>query len=313
MATEDIGFDISTEGADTVHKLLNNSTTTRFKTVKCCGKEKLLTSGAVLMITVAIALIVAITMHFKDLNNCSQDSNIDNYCTHRTRPEFLKSHDIDHLCIPQKVVGATKINWFPCPHTENFTNMFIPPFCMCDTHSQCKHHTKDLYRKQNCNLCRDTMHCPCQNNGKCGTCPGRSVATKLNCTCSSGTEGTYCTKTNKRICHLAVGSDIPSSYDMCNSSNNNTCLANYGENIFKCTLSDSAEPHVDCSHFNEKHAQFDLMVEAEKQKDKKCSGEFPVIPVIIIIIFLIALATGIFLYVIIGKDRKISRRQLDTS
>lgn len=25
---------------------------------------------------------------------------------------------------------------------------------------------------------------------------------------------------------------------------------------------DSAEPHVDCSHFNEKHAQFDLMVEA---------------------------------------------------
>lgn len=40
MATEDIGLDISTEGADTVHKLLNNSTTTRFKTVKCCGKEK---------------------------------------------------------------------------------------------------------------------------------------------------------------------------------------------------------------------------------------------------------------------------------
>lgn len=40
MATEEIGLDISTEGADTVHKLLNNSTNTRFKTVKCCGKEK---------------------------------------------------------------------------------------------------------------------------------------------------------------------------------------------------------------------------------------------------------------------------------
>lgn len=40
MATEDIGLDISTEGPDTVHKLLNNSSTTRFKTVKCCGKEK---------------------------------------------------------------------------------------------------------------------------------------------------------------------------------------------------------------------------------------------------------------------------------
>ncbi|CAG2235961.1 unnamed protein product [Mytilus edulis] len=268
MATEDIGLDISTEGADTVHKLLNNSTTTRFKTVKCCGKEKLLTSGAVLMITVAIALIVAITMHFKDLNNCSQDSNIgvtsaqsSNKTTKHKVPD-----DIDHLCIPQKVVGATKINWFPVHIQRILQTCSYHPFA-------CAIHTVSA-----------------------------NIILKI------------CTENRtKRICHLAVGSDIPSSYDMCNSSNNNTCLANYGENIFKCTLSDSAEPHVDCSHFNEKHAQFDLMVEAEKQKDKKCSGEFPVIPVIIIIIFLIALATGIFLYVIIGKDRKISRRQLDTS
>ncbi|XP_052070120.1 uncharacterized protein LOC127708950 isoform X2 [Mytilus californianus] len=326
---------MDTSGTD--HQLLDDSvrqiqTTTRSKTVRCRQKvKKWLPCVVVFMLICVVALLIAVLIDLPKSDNSTQDSNNgvtsahssnkttkhkeDNYCIHHTRSEFLESlpDDIDHLCKPQKVVGATKMNWFACPNTHNFTDMFIPPFCLCDTHSQCKHHTKDLYRKQNCTLCRDKMHCPCQNNGKCETCPDRFVATELNCHCSSGTEGKYCTKINKRICHLVVESDIPSSYDMCNSSNNNTCLVTYGENTFKCTLSDSSELHVDCSLFDRKHAQYDLMVEAEKQGDKKSSGENQLKSLIIICISLIAIAICILLYVNISLCRKESSGQFDIS
>ncbi|CAC5393537.1 unnamed protein product [Mytilus coruscus] len=284
----------------------NQTTTTRSKTVRCRQKvEKWLPCVVVFMLICVVALLVAVLINLPKSDNTPQDSNNgvtsaqssnkttkhkeDNYCIHHTRSEFLENlpDDIDHLCKPQLVEEGTKKNWFRCPERGNFTQMFIPAYCMCDAKLQCIGSRDDRYQKYNCTTCRDKMHCPCQNNGKCETCPSRWQPKENKCICPIGTQGKYCTKINKRMCNLVFESDVFASYEMCNNSNNNTCLVKYNGNTLKCALSELSEHQRNCSDIDVKHGWNAFQVDRENPEKQKSSVVFPAKAILIVCTILI--------------------------
>ncbi|XP_071129596.1 uncharacterized protein [Mytilus edulis] len=287
------------------------------RTVRCRGKvEKWLPCVGVLMLIVDIALLIALLIHQKSdispqaSNNgltSAQSSNkttkqIEDYnCIYHTRPEFLESipDDIDHLCKPQLVKEGTKKDWFPCPNTA----LFLPAYCMCDAKSQCINSSKDQYRKFNCTTCRDEMHCPCQNNGKCENCPSRGHPSENKCICLHGTLGKYCTKINKRKCKPASESDMFASYARCNNSNNNTCLVEFGKNTFKCDLSELLEHQRNCSDIDVIHGRNAFQVDKENPEKQKTSVMFPAKAILIVCIILtVGVLVIILLYIWLRRN-----------
>ncbi|XP_063445447.1 uncharacterized protein LOC134725505 [Mytilus trossulus] len=299
--------DMSTDADASASELLGISSTqdqqtrTSSKRVRCHGKGKQwLPCVVVVMLIGIVAMLVAVLLNLPESANIpkasnngltsAQSSNItakhkeDNYCIHYTRPEFLESlpDDIDLLCEPQLVKEGTKKDWFPCPNTQ----LFIPAYCMCDTKAQCINSSKDQYRKQNCTTCRDEMHCPCQNNGKCERCPSRGHPNENKCLCPYGTQGKYCTKIDKRKCNPASKSDMFVTYARCNNSNNNTCLIDYGKTIFKCDLSELPEHQRNCSDIDVEQGRNAFQVAIENQEKQKNSVVFPTKAILIVCIIL---------------------------
>ncbi|XP_076074175.1 uncharacterized protein LOC143045506 [Mytilus galloprovincialis] len=296
-------FNADTSGTELLEipSTQDQPTRTSSKPVRYHGKVKQwLPCVVVVMLIGVVAMLVAVVLNLPESANIPQASNNgltsaqssnkttkhkeDNYCIYHTRPEFLESipDDIDHLCTPQSVDGGTKIDWFQCPET----NLFIPAYCMCDTKAQCINSSKDRYRKHNCTKCRDSKHCPCQNNGQCETCPPRGHPNENKCICPLGTQGKYCTKINKRKCNLVFESGIFESYAMCNNSNNNICLVKYDGKTFKCDLSELSEHQRNCSDIAVEHGRNAFQVDIENPEKQKNSVVFPAKAILIVCIIL---------------------------